>query len=106
MIPARDAYAYALALMDTLFTPDEMSSSLLFASKRSSKPALDHAKVEKLLGKQHKYRRSMPLYYITFLHTDLVECRYKQNYDLKILRQKCNQKCHDSKKVISGEGGV
>ena len=26
MIPARDAYAYALALMNIMFTPDEMST--------------------------------------------------------------------------------
>ena len=51
MIHARDAYAYALALMDILFTPAEMSSSLLFASKRSLRPTLDIVKVEKLLGK-------------------------------------------------------
>lgn len=50
-IPARDAYSYALALMEILFTQDEMSSSLLFSSKRSIKPPLDRVKVEKLLGK-------------------------------------------------------
>lgn len=55
MIPARDAYAYALAIMDILFTPEEMSTSLLFASKRSLKPALQQAKVEKLLGKLTYY---------------------------------------------------
>ena len=52
MIPARDAYAYALALMDVLFTPDEMSTSLILASKRSLKAGLDDAKVTKLFGKQ------------------------------------------------------
>lgn len=51
MIPARDAYSYALALMDILFTPAEMSHSLLFANKRSLRTALDSVKVEKLLGK-------------------------------------------------------
>ena len=31
-IPARDAYAFALQLMDTLFTKEEMSKSLLYKS--------------------------------------------------------------------------
>ena len=46
IISARDAYAYALALMEGLCTPEEMSSS-----KRSVKPPLDRVKVEKMLGK-------------------------------------------------------
>ncbi len=50
-LPARDAYAYALCLMDALFTQEEMAVSLLFASKRSSKTALDRLRVEKILGK-------------------------------------------------------
>ena len=50
-IPARDAYAYALSLMDALFTKQELSSSLIFYSKKSDKPALDRERVDKLLGK-------------------------------------------------------
>ena len=40
-IPARDAYSYGLQLMDILFTKEELSSSLLFKSKKSEKPGLD-----------------------------------------------------------------
>ena len=50
-IPARDAYAYALSLMDALFTKQELSSSLIFSSKKSDKPGLDRERVDKLLGK-------------------------------------------------------
>ena len=50
-VPARDAYAYALSLMDVLFTKEELSASLLFKSKKSEKPGLEHERVEKLLGK-------------------------------------------------------
>lgn len=33
-IPSRDAYSYALRLMEMLFTKEEMSSSLIFKSKK------------------------------------------------------------------------
>lgn len=49
-IPSRDAYAYALALMDVLFTKEELAMSLLFKSKKSEKPGLDRERVEKVLG--------------------------------------------------------
>ena len=52
-IPARDAYAYGLALMDKLFTREEMATSLLFKSKKSKKPGLESERVEKLLGKYY-----------------------------------------------------
>ena len=37
-VPARDAYAFALQLMDALFTKEEMSRSLLYKSDKSEKP--------------------------------------------------------------------
>ena len=33
-IPSRDAYAFALQLVDVLFTKEELASSLLFKSKK------------------------------------------------------------------------
>ena len=36
-IPTRDAYSYGLQLMDTLFTREELSGSLLFKSKKKVK---------------------------------------------------------------------
>ena len=48
---ANNATAYGRMLLDTLFTRQELKDSLLFASKKSEKPALDRAKVELLLGK-------------------------------------------------------
>jgi hypothetical protein len=50
-IPARDAYAYGLNLLDSLFSKEELFTSLLFKSKKSEKPGLDSVRVEKLLGK-------------------------------------------------------
>ena len=41
----RDCYQYGLDLMSMLFTREEMGKSLLYKSKRSSKPALDKTKV-------------------------------------------------------------
>lgn len=76
-IPARDAYAYALNLLDSLFTKEELSSSLLFKSKKSEKPALDRERVEKLLS--------------------CIDKRYSDNWDLKVLTSKANQKCRDTK---------
>ena len=44
-------YGYALTLVDTLFTREEQSQCLMFKSKKSEKPGLDPARVEKILGK-------------------------------------------------------
>lgn len=35
-IPSRDAYSYALQLMDILFSKEELASSLIFKSKKST----------------------------------------------------------------------
>ena len=49
-LSARDAYAFGLQLLDILFTKEELSGSLLFKSKKSSKPGLDRERVDQLLG--------------------------------------------------------
>ena len=54
-LPAATPYAFGLAVMDVLFTKEELSSSLLFSSKKSNKPALDPKRVEKLLGAFYYY---------------------------------------------------
>ena len=40
---AHNATAYGQMLLDTPFTRQELKDSLLFASKKSEKPALDRA---------------------------------------------------------------
>ena len=50
-LSARDVYAFGLQLLDILFTKEEQSRSLLFSSKKSSKPGLDRERVDRLLGK-------------------------------------------------------
>ena len=76
-IPSRDAYAFALQLMDVLFTKEELASSLIFQSKKSDKPALHPQRVQQLLN--------------------FVDNRYADNWDLKTLTAKANQKCRDLK---------
>lgn len=82
-LPSRDAYSFALQLMDMLFSKEELSSALLFKSKKSAKPGLDKERVEKLLS--------------------YVEKRYGKNWDMKMLTSKANQKCRDSKGSGSAE---
>ena len=51
-LSARDAYAFGQQLLDILFTKEELSGSLLFKSKKSTKPGLDRECVDRrLLGK-------------------------------------------------------
>ncbi len=50
-LSARDAYGFGLQLLDILFTKEELAGSLLFSSKKSTKPGLPKDRVEKLLGK-------------------------------------------------------
>ena len=81
-LPSRDAYSFALQLMDILFTREELASCLMFKSKKSDKPALDHEKVEKIL--------------------QYVEQKYGlDKWDIKTMTAKANQKCRDSAKLIT-----
>ncbi len=80
VLPARDAYAFALQLMDMLFTKEELFSSLLMKSKKSTKPPLDKTRVQRLIM--------------------LVEKRFNDGWDLKKLVSKANQKCRDSRGII------
>ena len=49
-LSARDVYAVGLQLLDVMFTKEEQSCSLLFASKKSTRVGLDGEHVDKLLG--------------------------------------------------------
>ncbi len=75
-IPARDAYAYRLQLLDVFFKKEELSKSLLFKSKKSEKLGLDTEHVAKLMA--------------------FVDKRYDDR-DLKTFTAKANQKCRDTK---------
>ena len=75
--PSRDAYSFALQLMDMLFTKDELAGSLLFQSSKSGKAALDAKRVQYLIG--------------------LVNKRYGDGWNMKMLVAKANQKCRDTK---------
>ena len=54
-IRARDVYAYGLALMDVLFSKEEMVDSLIEESKKSKKRVLDKERMDKLWSKILKY---------------------------------------------------
>ena len=88
-LPAKDAYAYALILLDCLFTKEELGNSLMYKSSKSPKPALDE-KVNYLLK--------------------LVQKKYQPHeYEIKKLISKINQKCRDSnvirvKREENGDG--
>ena len=79
-IPSRDAYSFGLQLLNILFTKEELAVSLLFKSKKSEKPALEQGRVEKMLK--------------------LIEKRFGNDWDLRTLSQKVNQKCRDSSKDV------
>ena len=76
-LPTRDAYSFALQLLDLLFTKEEQAGSLMFKSKKSEKPALDEQKVAQLI--------------------ELVQLRFGNDWNMKTLQAKVNQKCRDSK---------
>jgi hypothetical protein len=50
-IPSQDVYAYALSVLDVLFTKKELEESLLFASVKSTKPPLEKSRVDQLFGR-------------------------------------------------------
>ena len=50
-LPATTPYSWALNAVAILFSKEELSTSLLFPSKKSSKPGLDPKRVERLLSK-------------------------------------------------------
>ena len=80
-LPSRDSYSFGLQLLDILFTREELSTSLLFKSKKSERLGLDRERVEKMLK--------------------LIEKQYSAERDLRTLTQKVNQKCWDKKVTLS-----
>ena len=77
-IPSRDAYSFGLQLLNILFTKEELAVSLLFKSKKGEKPGPEQRRVENMLR--------------------LIEKRFENDWDLRTLSQKVNQKCRDSSK--------
>jgi len=114
-LPARDAYSYALSLVDIIFTKEELSSSLLFKSAKSEKPGLPKLGVDKLFGKWRS-KGSVPAslkevcsvawscssHYSFFVLCSLllpiacIEKRYGKSYEIRTLTSKVNQKCRDT----------
>lgn len=82
-VPSRDAYSFGLLLLDMLFTKDELADSLLFQSPKSMKSALDTQRVQRLIG--------------------LVNKRYGDNWTIKLLTAKVNQKCRDTRVHLDEE---
>ncbi len=100
-IPARDVYAYALCLIDVLFTKEELKNSLAFESKKSNchKSVLDQIRVTKISGK-HNLQDVINHCNIIIVASDCVAKKYGQGcFNERMLRQKMNQKCHDAGKA-------
>ena len=53
-LPAKDVYAYALALLDIMFTKDELARSLIHPSPKSSKPGLPRDRVRRFFRELHQ----------------------------------------------------
>ncbi len=51
LLRATSPEKYALALMDSLFTEEELSQSCFMASKRSTKPPLNEQNIKLIEGK-------------------------------------------------------
>lgn len=75
--------SFGLLLLDMLFTKDELADSLLFQSPKSMKSALDTQRVQRLIG--------------------LVNKRYGDNWTIKLLTAKVNQKCRDTRVHLDEE---
>ena len=55
LLSARDGYAFGLKLLQMLFSREELSKSLVYASNKSKKPPLNKEKVPKLPYKSYLY---------------------------------------------------
>lgn len=53
-LPAKDVYAYALALLDVMFTKAELARSLIYSSPKSSKPGLPGDRVRRFFRELHQ----------------------------------------------------
>lgn len=102
-----DAYVYALQLMDVLFSNDELSKSLLFKSKKSTKPAMPHDRVQKLLGEWSvcasmcaSCTSKTSLVLLFKYAIDILDKKFSDGWDLKTLTQKANQKSRDTKVIV------
>ena len=98
----RDAYAYGLALLDAMFSKEELSKSLLFHSKKkTTRVPLDPERVSLLLSKFRSLScfPTLSTIIIFLLQINCLDIKYKDMYDLKTFTQKANQKCCDTKFV-------
>lgn len=84
-IRATEPYNFGFQLLDMLFTREELAKSLLYKTKKSDKPALDAAKVERLIFLVNKRYKS------------------KDDWDENALVKKLNQKCRDSVQKVKQE---
>ena len=95
-MPAKDAKAYGRALLDLLFTKHEQKASVVLKSKKTTKPPLDPARVEKMFGKIvcHVYEY---IFYVYFVSVECINRRYGNSYNHTDLMATLNQKCRDAK---------
>ncbi len=91
---AVDPGKYALQLMDVLFSETEMAKSCYQSSKRTTKPALDSAKINLLEGNIFRYTRMQECVKKVF---KLDENNFQK--EAAVFRRKCMQNCIDKGRV-------
>lgn len=116
-IPSRDVYAYALSVLDVLFTKKELEESLLFASAKSTKPPLENLEwISSSVGlSSNTYiilrvllthscahipiNVYMALILYFFPPAACIERRFGKDYDIRPLNAKIYHKCRDTPRV-------
>ncbi len=104
LISKKNPESYALNLMDTLFTDEEMKGHLLVKKRsRSNRDALDPVRVKKRFGEySHQDLNTCISMQLFFYYPGLVASEFgkettKQKFEEII--EKCNQKCRDKEKL-------
>ena len=98
LLPADNAYLFGLMLLDLYFTKEELSECLIFPSTKSSKHALDQAKVRTIIG---KFLLFLNIINNMLKSTELMKQRFPdENLNLKKFQEKANQKCRDANNYV------
>ena len=107
-LPAASPYAFGLAALVVLFTQEELSTSLMYQTRRSMRRALNPDKVQILISEQNhwsilctnKHRSTFHLTMIVYsVHpTEAINEKFGEGaWELRTLKAKINQKCRDTK---------
>lgn len=93
--------SYALALMDSMFSDEDMRNHLFIKKRnsRSTKDALDQDKVKKVFSKFHINVKYCIIVNMVLLHYRAITRKIWKRTGEKVIVEKCNQKCRDKQKA-------